>query len=70
MTSEKGPFHVTISMGIAEYGVDGQSRSDLIERADQALYFCKRGGRNCVIRWSQVRGAAAKIDPKAEPKPR
>lgn len=64
MSSDKGPFGVTISMGIAEFGVDGQSRSELIERADQALYFCKRGGRNCVIRWSQVRGAAAKIEAK------
>ena len=58
MTSDKGPFKITISMGIAEYPQDGQARAELIERADQALYQCKRGGRNCVHRWSQVKGAA------------
>jgi len=60
MTSDKGPFKVTISMGIAEYPQDGQSRADLIERADQALYQCKRGGRNCVFRWSAVKAAAVR----------
>ena len=50
MTAEQGPFQVTISMGVAEYPLDASDPSELIERADQALYRCKRGGRNCVIR--------------------
>ncbi|MBL9105901.1 MAG: diguanylate cyclase [Myxococcales bacterium] len=55
MTSEQGPFAVTISMGVAEYPQDARDPSELVERADQALYRCKRGGRNCVTRWSRGR---------------
>jgi len=55
MTSEQGPFSVTISMGVAEYPQDARDPSELIERADQALYRCKRSGRNCVQRWSRMR---------------
>ncbi len=50
LTSEHGNFHVTISMGIAEYPKDGRERLELIERADQALYWCKEHGRNRVRR--------------------
>jgi diguanylate cyclase (GGDEF)-like protein len=52
MTSEHGAFKVTISMGVAEFPVDSKDRQDLLERADQALYWCKEHGRNCVTRWS------------------
>lgn len=58
MTSEQGSFKVTISMGVAEFPTDGRDRMALIEKADQALYFCKEHGRNCVRRWAKV-GAAA-----------
>jgi len=58
MTSDKGPFQVTISMGVAEYPHDTRDASELIERADQALYRCKHGGRNCVTRWSRKLAAA------------
>ncbi|MBK6917767.1 MAG: diguanylate cyclase [Deltaproteobacteria bacterium] len=51
MASEHGSFNVTISMGIAEYGKDGRDRLELIERADQALYWCKEHGRNRVHRF-------------------
>lgn len=54
MTSEHGSFNVTISMGVAEFPADGRERGELLERADQALYFCKEHGRNCVRRWSQM----------------
>ncbi len=41
-----GPvLHVTISMGIASHQ-PGENQATLIERADQALYAAKRGGRN------------------------
>ena len=52
MTSEHGTFKITISMGIAEFPSDGAERLELIERADQALYYCKEHGRNCVHRFS------------------
>lgn len=54
MTSEHGSFKVTISMGVAEFPADGEARHGLIEKADQALYYCKEHGRNCVRRWSAV----------------
>ena len=50
LSSEHGNFKVTISMGIAEYPRDGSERLELIERADQALYWCKEHGRNRVRR--------------------
>ncbi len=54
MQSDAGPFHVTISMGVAEYPGDSKSRQELIEKADQALYHCKRNGRNCVVRAGEL----------------
>ncbi|MEM6295820.1 MAG: diguanylate cyclase [Myxococcota bacterium] len=52
MTSEHGSFKITISMGVAEFPLDGKERLGLIEKADQALYYCKEHGRNCVRRWA------------------
>ncbi len=51
MTSDNGSFKVTISMGVAEFPVDSRDRKDLVEKSDQALYYCKEHGRNCVTRW-------------------
>jgi diguanylate cyclase len=38
---------VTISIGVAEYN-SGETPTDLIQRADKALYAAKKGGRNQV----------------------
>lgn len=47
-----GEVRTTISVGIApligEHGVEGA-----VERADQALYAAKRGGRDCVSVWNR-----------------
>ncbi len=48
----EGGIPVTISLGIATYPVDGLTGSDLREKADRAMYWAKRQGRN------QVRTAA------------
>ncbi|MBU0965349.1 MAG: GGDEF domain-containing protein [Proteobacteria bacterium] len=48
--SEKIPFPVTISAGVARYKA-GDSLERLTERADQALYRAKQTGRNRVILW-------------------
>lgn len=40
---------VTISIGVAEFGVDADSLTRLINVADQRLYAAKRAGRNCVV---------------------
>lgn len=44
----KGPLKVTISIGAASYPLDAHAKTDLIERADEALYHCKGRGRNCI----------------------
>jgi diguanylate cyclase (GGDEF)-like protein len=40
---------VTVSIGIAEYSPGSPSESDVLERADRALYAAKASGRNMVI---------------------
>ena len=39
----------TVSMGIAGYPVDATTRDELIERADQALYYAKETGRDRIV---------------------
>jgi diguanylate cyclase (GGDEF)-like protein len=43
------PRPVTISAGISEYPVQGKTRDELVQAADEALYAAKQGGRNRVI---------------------
>lgn len=41
-------FHVTLSLGVAAFPDDGAATTDLLRRADEALYQAKSQGRNCV----------------------
>ncbi|KIG16200.1 diguanylate cyclase/phosphodiesterase [Enhygromyxa salina] len=50
ITSDNGSFSITLSLGVAEFPGDGLDRHELIEKADQALYYCKEHGRNRVTR--------------------
>jgi diguanylate cyclase (GGDEF)-like protein len=52
---------VTISMGVAERGIQHAAPEDVIKAADQALYNAKSAGRNCVRSHGQRRGAV-KVD--------
>ncbi len=45
---------VTVSIGIATYPHDVATRDNLIDRADQALYYAKKNGRNQVCEWKEI----------------
>ncbi len=45
------PLKVTASIGIATAPADAQTKEELIERTDQALYHAKRQGRNQSVNW-------------------
>ena len=47
-------IRVTISMGVAHFPQDGSDAASLLERADQALYAAKNGGRDRVVDSSQI----------------
>ena len=44
-------YPLTISIGVSQYPKHGQFSSELIEKADQALYCAKERGRNKVVLW-------------------
>lgn len=46
-SSNENLGRITLSAGVAQY-INGESVTDLIGRADAALYEAKKGGRNCV----------------------
>ncbi len=48
------PLHITISGGVATFPEDGDSTTDLIRVADQALYEAKQTGRNRIVRAQQI----------------
>jgi diguanylate cyclase (GGDEF)-like protein len=43
------PIVVTISIGVSEFGRDGDTLDELLSVADQRLYRAKHEGRNRVI---------------------
>src|SRR5260221_460540 len=51
------PLRVTVSIGVATTLEDEDSPTELLRRADIALYAAKDGGRNCLMSWPV--GAAA-----------
>ena len=52
-------LHITVSIGLAVYPRDGATPADLISRADAALYFAKKNGKNQVAVAGEVVGAEA-----------
>ncbi len=40
-------IRISLSMGIALYPDDGESKEELLGKTDQAMYECKKKGRNC-----------------------
>ncbi|MFN0119082.1 MAG: diguanylate cyclase [Blastocatellia bacterium] len=45
---ESQPLRVTVSIGVAEFPLNGQTAEDVLKAADFALYRAKDTGRNCV----------------------
>ena len=56
--SDKGSFSVTLSLGIAVYPDDARDKADLINLADQSLYFAKHNGRNRAVAWPEAAASA------------
>lgn len=42
--------HITVSIGIATYPLDGKNSKEILGHADESLYLSKEGGRNRVTR--------------------
>ena len=63
--SEKGPFKVTISLGISTFPLEAGEKQALIDRADECLYYAKRNGRNRAISAAILRSDSSprKSDP-------
>jgi two-component system, cell cycle response regulator len=54
LQTEQGPLRITCSLGIATYPADAADKTELVARADQALYHAKRAGRNRVTAWPSI----------------
>jgi diguanylate cyclase (GGDEF)-like protein len=57
--AQLGPLRITVSVGVAVYPKDGLTPADLISRADAALYFAKKNGKNRVAMAGDVMKEAA-----------
>jgi diguanylate cyclase (GGDEF)-like protein len=47
--SHKNHIKITLSAGVAAYGIDGDNLDSLMNKADKRLYIAKNNGRNCVV---------------------
>jgi diguanylate cyclase (GGDEF)-like protein len=50
-------LRVTVSVGVAVYPHDGATATDLVARADNALYFAKKNGKNQVAMAGEITDA-------------
>jgi diguanylate cyclase (GGDEF)-like protein len=56
--TEQGPLKVTLSLGISTFPDVGRQKQQIIDRADQCLYFAKRNGRNRSVTVAEMTRAA------------
>ncbi|MDP1759851.1 MAG: sensor domain-containing diguanylate cyclase, partial [Thermodesulfovibrionales bacterium] len=54
-SSDTSSLKVTLSIGIATTPSDAKTKEELIEKADEALYFAKHNGRNRSVLWSEIK---------------
>lgn len=50
---------ITMSIGIASFPHDAQTVEELVSRADEAMYYSKKHGRNRITLWSGIRQVKA-----------
>ncbi|HSL29364.1 MAG TPA: diguanylate cyclase [Anaerolineales bacterium] len=64
LTIPYGYYHlsVTISMGIACFPVNGQSRESILRAADEAMYAAKEAGRDHILSYDQLKMAEEALD--------
>jgi len=70
--TELGPLRVTMSLGIASFPDVSRVKAELIEKADQCLYFAKQHGRNQSVTVQQMETGGrmqATRDAEAAPPP-
>lgn len=51
---DENELTITLSIGIATYPQDAATKEELIDKADQALYYAKKNGRNQVCVWKDI----------------
>ena len=50
-SDENKEFHITVSIGVSEYEINDDSLNMVIDRADKALYYAKKHGRDKIVRY-------------------
>ncbi|TKI70363.1 GGDEF domain-containing protein [Sulfurimonas crateris] len=53
-------LNVTLSLGVALIGKDGETVDEALKHADMAMYNAKDAGRNCTKFYSRFNGRGAK----------
>jgi len=51
---DENKIMITLSIGVATHPQDATNKTELIDKADQALYYAKQNGRNQVCEWKDV----------------
>jgi diguanylate cyclase (GGDEF)-like protein/putative nucleotidyltransferase with HDIG domain len=64
-----GGVNVTVSVGISTQELGADSPQALLDQADKCLYAAKRGGRNRVVRWDEIRDTPLAQGPEASALP-
>ncbi len=54
LAADAGAFGCTLSLGLSTFPSDGTDERLLLQRADQALYYAKRHGRNQAVTYCEV----------------
>lgn len=55
IADDKPPVGVTVSIGVSSFPIDTKDPLQVIELADQALYYSKEHGKNRVTLWAQMK---------------